>query len=161
MSTPFRRITAVCMAALIACCVAPSGAQERAPKDNPAAPKPAKKDPAAVLEPLQQLLKEYADENAVLKDRVKELEAQIERLKQNRTVTIVPQPGAPAKVPPNWKAVPFNGGVYYLVPLEAGAGEVGGAMRLHTEPQPQRRGSVITVPARPTPVPKTPTPAKK
>ena len=168
MSSPLRRIVAVCTVALIATCVAPSGAQERStpeqkdvavryfavapatPPPAPAAPAPAKKDPAAVLAPLQQMLREYADENAVLKERVKELEAQVQRLKENRTITVVPQPGAPTQVPPDWKTVPFNGGVYYVVPLD---GESKGSFKLLTEAPVERRRTVIAPPARPTPAP--------
>ena len=175
MSTPPRRIVAVCTVALVASCVAPSGAQEKltpdqkqvvanyftvAPETPPAAPgaaKPAKKDPAAVLQPLQQLLKEYADENAALKERVRELEGQVQRLKENRIVTVVPQPGAPAQVPPDWKAVPFNGGVYYLVPLD---GDSNKGMKPLTEAALQPRRTVIMTPPRPTPTP-APAPAKK
>jgi hypothetical protein len=100
-----RRLAIVASAILAASLVAPSRAQEK------------KKDPAQVMKSLEQMVKEYQDENAALKDRVKDLEQQVQTLKQSRTVTLVPQPGAAGQVPPTWKPFQFNGATYYVVPL--------------------------------------------
>lgn len=131
----FGRVAAISSVILAVTCVAPSGAQEKAPQpartpqqeaalknyfgEQPAAPSAAKKDPAEVLKSLNDLINSYADENARLHARVRELEAQVKKLAENRTVTIVPQPGTPRnQVPPDWKPFRFNGGTYYIVPLE-------------------------------------------
>jgi hypothetical protein len=82
-----------------------------APAAEKAEPSQSPKDKVARLE----------RENAALRARVKDLEAQVDQLKRRRTVTVVPQPGAGKIIPPDWKPVPFGGGVYYIVPLERGA----------------------------------------
>ena len=101
------RIALVASLALATILVAPSRAQEKGKK----------KDPAEVMKSLEQLVKDYQDENAALKERVQELERQVETLKQNRTITVTPQPGTANPVPPSWQPFQFNGATYYLVPL--------------------------------------------
>ena len=113
----FRRLALVAAAAVAACSVAPSPAQEK------------KKNPAEAMKALEQMLNDYRDENATLRERVKELEGQVATLKQNRVVNIVPQPGAANQVPPNWKPFQFNGGTYYIVPLKAGKAQAYGELR--------------------------------
>ena len=113
---PLRRLTLVVSVALIACWVAPSRAQEK------------KKDPAEVLKALEQMLNDYRDENATLKARVKDLEGQVQTLKQSRVINVVPQQqgaGAQQPPPPSWKPFQFNGGTYYIVPLAANGGGAG------------------------------------
>jgi hypothetical protein len=113
---PLRRLTLVVSVALIACWVAPSRAQEK------------KKDPAEVLKTLEQMLNDYRDENATLKARVKDLEGQVQTLKQSRVMNVVPQQqgaGTQQQPPPSWKPFQFNGGTYYIVPLAANGGGAG------------------------------------
>ena len=106
---PCHVATFVCVI-LVAALITPSGAQEVL--------KAEKNDPAEVMKSVEKLLKDYADENAALKHRVMELEAQVQAMKEKRVVTrVVPQPGVTPQIPPHWKPVPFNGGVYYIVPL--------------------------------------------
>ena len=115
MSTSFfRRFAAIVIVVLMATCVAPSGAQETS-KPQP----PKEKTGDELIASLNDLIRSYAADNAALRARVKELESQVEALKRNRIVTrVVPKPGVPSQVPKDWKEVPFNGGVYYIVPLE-------------------------------------------
>ena len=75
------------------------------------------------MKSLEQLVNDYQDENAALRGRVKELEGQVQTLKQSRVVNIVPQPATPGQVPQNWKPFQFNGATYYVVPLAAGRAE--------------------------------------
>ena len=120
MSPSFpRRFSATVIVLLMAACVAPSGAQE------PSRPQPPKeKTGDELIASLNDLIRSYAADNAALRARVKELESQVEALKRNRIVTrVVPKPGVPSQVPKEWKEVPFNGGVYYIVPLEQRASE--------------------------------------
>jgi hypothetical protein len=107
------RLMLVGSVVLIACLVAPSRAQEK------------KKDPAEVLKTLEQMLNDYRDENATLKARVKDLEGQVQNLKQSRVINVVPQPGATAQPPPSWKPFQFNGATYYVVPLASNGGGAG------------------------------------
>ena len=131
-SRRYRQLAIACVIVSATFCVAPSRAEHAVPP-APAAPA-APKDPAQVIKSLQDLLKGYQDENAALRAKVTELEAQVVRLQ--RKAVMVPQPGAPGQpqVPPGWQPFQFNGMTYYVVPL--GEGQGAGA---HT----------ITVPARP------------
>jgi hypothetical protein len=132
---------------LAAALVAPSRAQEKQPGK--------KKDPAEVMKSLEQLVKDYQDENASLRERVKELEGQVQTLKQNRVVNVVPQPAtpgqAPGQVPPTWQPFHFNGATYYVVPLAAGRAE-GHTQLLSQTPEQAGRGQgtspTIVVPAK-------------
>ena len=126
---PVRRLATVASLVIAACLVAPSRAQENNQEK--------KKDPAQVLKSLEQMVKEYQDENAALRERVKELEGQVQTLKQNRVVNIVPQPGTAGQVPPSWKPFQFNGGTYYVVPLAAGKGGDQNSVRTLAQPQEQ------------------------
>ena len=145
-----RRVVTVYTVVLLALCVAPSGAQEKKKAPAAAAPKS-----------LEERLKDYQDENAVLRRRVRELESQVENLKQNRTVTITPQPGQSA-VPQNWRPFQFNGATYYVVPLDAtstsGQGTSGqGTVRLLTDAGAELDSGQPKVTA---PTPTQPTPPK-
>ena len=74
------------------------------------------------------MLNDYRDENATLKARVKDLEGQVQTLKQSRVINVVPQQqgaGAQQPPPPGWKPFQFNGGTYYIVPLAANGGGAG------------------------------------
>ena len=117
---------------------APSRAQQ--PATRPEAPK---QDPDKVMKSLEQVLKAYQDENTALRARVKELEAEVQKLKQSRTVTLLP--GQPqAKVPDGWVPREFNGMTYYVVPLD---GSRSGAGAGATRPE---HGTFV-VPAEPAP----------
>jgi hypothetical protein len=115
---PLRRFAIVASVVIAAALVAPSRAQEKQPAKR--------KDPAEVMKSLEQLVKDYQDENVALRERVKELEGQVQALKQNRVVNVVPQPATPGQVqgqvPPTWQPFQFNGATYYVVPLAAGRG---------------------------------------
>jgi hypothetical protein len=134
MSTSFLgRFTAIVIVMLMATCVAPSGAQE-ASKPQP----PKAKTGDELIASLNDLIRSYAADNAALRARVKDLESQVAALKRTRTVTVVPpQPGKNRQVPPDWKEVPFNGGVYYIVPLEQSADAPKAVKPAPPAPQPK------------------------
>lgn len=136
---PVRRLAIAASLVVVACLVAPSRAQEKGQEK--------KKDPAAVLKSLEQRVKDYQDENATLRERVKELEGQVRTLKQNRVVNVVPQPGGTAgQVPPHWKSFQFNGGTYYVVPLAEGQGADRFTLGTNAQEQPRRaQGPAPTV----------------
>jgi hypothetical protein len=139
---PFRRLVILASVVLAAALVSPTRAQEKQQAAK-------KKTPAEVMKSLEQLVKDYQDENAALRERVTDLERQVETLKQNRVVNVVPQPGAPAQVPPGWKPFQFNGGTYYVVPLAAGSSNVTKIDTLVTtpaQPAPRQSGAVVVPP---------------
>ena len=112
-------LATVAVVLLMASRVPSSGAQE--------SPRAAPQDPGEAVKSLQRRLNDVAEENAALKQRVKELEAQVRKLKENRITTrVVPAPRVPPQAPPDWKVVPFNQGYYYLVPLAPEEGGPGG-----------------------------------
>ncbi len=114
---------AVCATAF----VAPSGAEEPRPRYTVVTQAaPGENADAQRVKALEKLLNDYAGENASLKLRVKELEDQLERSRQNRGVNILPGPlRMPSeKVPPDWKPFQFNGATYYIIPCD-GATPVG------------------------------------
>jgi hypothetical protein len=131
---PVRRLAFLASVILAAALVAPSRAQEK------------KKDPAEVMKSLEQMVKDYQDENATLKARVKELEGQVEHLKQNRVVNVLPtQPAVPGQMPPTWKPFQFNGATYYLVPLAgAGAADSAAIKTLATAPPANAKPTTVT-----------------
>jgi hypothetical protein len=94
--------------------VAPTGAggQQRQPRANEA------DRGADRLKALENLLNDYAQENKSLRRQVKELEAQLEQLRQSRRVTVIPGPNAlpRGQAPLDWKPFEFNGVTYYIVP---------------------------------------------
>ena len=116
-SRRYRQLAVACVIVSATFCVAPSSAEQAAPAA------PGAKDPEKLMKSLEDLLKGYQDENATLRARVKELEAQVEKLKQSKAVVIT-QPAAPGQpqVPPSWKPFEFNGMTYYVVPLEDSRG---------------------------------------
>jgi hypothetical protein len=119
-----RHVPRVMLVVLAAFLVSASAAQEPA--------KPEKKDPAESVESVVQRLQ---IENADLKRRVKALETQVRKLKENQIVTrVVPQPGVPPQVPPDWVPRRFNNGTFYLVPLGEGERPEAGSQ----QPQPLR-----------------------
>jgi hypothetical protein len=151
MSTlSFGRVAVIGAVVSLAAWVAPSGAQEaagnkparsqeekRVVTEYFAPPAPAAGNGESPESPKARISR-LERENAALRGRVKELEAQVDQLKRRRTATVLPQPAAGGAVPPEWKRVPFNSGFYYVVPLEKTAGD----------------SKPIETPARPAPQPK-------
>lgn len=73
------------------------------------------------IKALQNALTESLRENAILKRQVKDLEAELEKARQNRGVNVLPGPlrlPSTDPVPKDWKPFQFNGVTYYIVPCE-------------------------------------------
>ena len=143
---PIRRLVVLACVVLAAALVAPTRGQEKQQGK--------KKDPAEVMKSMEQLVKDYQDENLALRERVKELEGQVETLKQNRTVNVVPQPNAAAapgqQVPQNWTPFQFNGATYYVVPVAHGGSADAAVLRPADGAAVQRQPvRVLTAPASP------------
>ena len=113
--------------------VAPSGAGEQQRGGGLIQIAPADKNTER-MKALERALEESVRENAILKRRVKELEVQVEKLRDSRGVNILPGPlrMPDNKVPPDWKPFEFNGVTYYIVPCEA-AQRGSGNLRRGTE----------------------------